>query len=112
GIRYGPGLRWSSMGTFLLYRIAGGESGMRHFMEQFGPALQWPWSKLTDVPDLTPELLDRLEQQSDAQAAGRTVRDLARCRDDWLVAVLHALRGTGGGAGETLEDDERSLLER
>src|SRR5207248_1827097 len=79
-IRYGPGLRWSSMGTFLLYRIAGGESGMRHFMEQFGPALQWPWSKLTDVPDLTPELLDRLEQQSDAQAAGRTVRDLERCR--------------------------------
>ena len=25
----------------LLYRIAGGESGMRHFMKQFGPALQW-----------------------------------------------------------------------
>ena len=111
-IRYGPGLRWSSMGTFLLYRIAGGESGMRHFMEQFGPALQWPWSKLTDVPELTPELLDRLEQQSDAQAAGRSVRDLERIRDDCLVDVLHALRGNGIGAGETLADYERTLLER
>ncbi len=50
-IRFGAGLRWSSMGTFLVYRLAGGEAGMRHFMAQFGPALQWPWTKLTDVPD-------------------------------------------------------------
>jgi carnitine 3-dehydrogenase len=111
-IRYGPGLRWSSMGTFLLYRIAGGESSVRHFMQQFGPALRWPWSKLTDVPELTPELLDLLERQSDAQAAGRSVRELERIRDDCLVAVLHALRGNGVGAGETLADYERILLER
>ena len=52
-IRFGAGLRWASMGTFLTYRIAGGEAGMRHFMEQFGPALQWPWTKLMDVPELT-----------------------------------------------------------
>ncbi len=77
-IRYGAGLRWASMGTMLTYRIAGGEGGMRHFMAQFGPALQWPWSKLTDVPELTDELLDRIEQQSDAQAAGADVRELER----------------------------------
>jgi carnitine 3-dehydrogenase / betainyl-CoA thioesterase len=111
-IRYGPGLRWSSMGTFLLYRIAGGEAGMRHFMAQFGPALQWPWSKLTDVPELTEELLGRLEQQSDAQAAGRSVGELERLRDDCLVAVLQALRANGVGAGQTLADHERRLLER
>ncbi|MFL5952871.1 MAG: carnitine 3-dehydrogenase [Gaiellaceae bacterium] len=111
-IRYGPGLRWASMGTFLLYRIAGGEPGVRHFMEQFGPALKWPWSKLTDVPELTPELLDVLEAQSDAQAAGRSIRELERSRDDALVAVLHALRGSRIGAGETLADYERLLLER
>ena len=44
-IRFGAGLRWSFMGTFLTYRIAGGEAGMRHFMAQFGPALQWPWTQ-------------------------------------------------------------------
>ena len=38
-IRFGAGLRWAFMGTFLTYRIAGGEAGMRHFMAQFGPAL-------------------------------------------------------------------------
>ncbi len=69
-IRFGAGLRWSAMGTFLVYRMAGGEAGMRHFMAQFGPALQWPWSKLTDVPELTDELLDRLVAQSDEQAGG------------------------------------------
>jgi carnitine 3-dehydrogenase len=111
-IRYGPGLRWASMGTFLLYRIAGGESGVRHFMQQFGPALQWPWSRLTDVPELTPELLDLLERQSDAQAAGRSVRELERVRDDCLVAVLQALRSSGVGAGKTLEGYERGLLDR
>src|ERR671928_182463 len=84
-IRYGPGLRWAAMGTFLTYRIAGGEAGMRHFLAQFGPALQWPWSKLTDVPELTDELLDRLVAQSDEQAAGRSVRELERVRDDYLV---------------------------
>ncbi len=51
-IRFGPGLRWAQMGTFLTYRIAGGEEGMHHFLEQFGPALQWPWTKLMDVPEL------------------------------------------------------------
>ena len=59
-IRFGPGLRWSFMGTFLTYRIAGGEAGMRHFMAQFGPTLQWPWTKLMDVPELTDELLDTI----------------------------------------------------
>ena len=76
-IRFGAGLRWASMGTFLTYRIAGGEAGMRHFMEQFGPALQLPWTRLTDVPELTGELLDKLVAQSDAQAGGR---DAARAR--------------------------------
>ena len=65
---------------------------MRHFMEQFGPALKWPWSRLTDVPELTDGLLDRIVEQSDAQAAGRSVRELERLRDDCLVAVIQGLR--------------------
>ncbi|WP_259699735.1 3-hydroxyacyl-CoA dehydrogenase family protein, partial [Pseudomonas protegens] len=37
-IRFGAGLRWAFMGTFLAYTLAGGDAGMRHFMAQFGPA--------------------------------------------------------------------------
>ena len=109
-IRFGAGLRWASMGTFLTYRIAGGEAGMRHFMEQFGPALELPWTKLSDVPELTDELLDKLVAQSDAQAAGRSVRELERLRDDCLVSVMQALRAHGAGAGAVLAEHERALF--
>lgn len=111
-ISYGAGLRWASMGTFLTYRIAGGEAGMRHFMEQFGPALAWPWSKLTDVPELTGTLLDRIVEQSDSQAGGRSVRELERLRDDCLVAVVQGLRSHDVGAGAVLARWERSLQDR
>ena len=111
-IRFGAGLRWSFMGTMQTYRIAGGEGGMRHFMEQFGPALQWPWTKLMDVPELTDELLDRIAEQSDEQVGGADVRDLERLRDRCLVAVMQALRGVPYGAGEVLADYERSLAAR
>jgi carnitine 3-dehydrogenase len=109
-IRYGAGLRWAFMGTFLTYRIAGGDAGMRHFMAQFGPALEWPWTKLTDVPELTDDLLERLVAQSDEQAAGRSIRELERERDDALVAILQALRAVEAGAGSTLLGWERGLL--
>jgi carnitine 3-dehydrogenase len=109
-IRFGAGLRWASMGTFLTYRIAGGEAGMRHFMEQFGPALALPWTKLTDVPELTDELLDKLDAQSDAQAGGRDVRELERLRDDCLVSVIQALRVHDVGAGAVLAEHERALF--
>jgi carnitine 3-dehydrogenase / betainyl-CoA thioesterase len=101
-IRLGAGLRWSFMGTFMTYRIAGGEAGMRHFMAQFGPALQWPWTKLMDVPDLTDALLDTIVTQSDEQADGRSVRELEQLRDDCLVSVLQALRAHDIGAGAVL----------
>jgi carnitine 3-dehydrogenase len=108
-IRFGPGLRFAFMGTMLTYRIAGGEGGMRHFMSQFGPALQWPWSKLTDVPEITDDLLDRIEEQSDAQAAGASVRELERVRDRCLVAILRGLREVPYGAGEDVEAFEHAL---
>lgn len=106
-IRFGPGLRWAAMGTFLTYRLAGGAAGMRHFMAQFGPALQLPWTRLTDVPVLDDALLDTLVAQSDAQADGRSIAELEQVRDDCLVAVLAGLRGQGFGAGETVEQTER-----
>ncbi len=109
-IRYGAGLRWAIMGTFLTYRLAGGEEGMRAFMEHFGPALALPWTKLVDVPELTPAFLDQVAGQSDAQADGRSVAELERQRDDCLVAILQALRAQDTGAGVTVAGWERGLL--
>ncbi|MFL5863464.1 MAG: carnitine 3-dehydrogenase [Solirubrobacteraceae bacterium] len=111
-IRFGAGLRWASMGTFLTYRLAGGEAGMRHFMAQFGPTLALPWTHLSDVPELGSPLLDKIVAQSDAQAGGLSIAELERIRDDCLVAVLRGLRGTGFGAGEVVALTERELFER
>jgi carnitine 3-dehydrogenase len=100
------------MGTFLTYRLAGGQAGMRHFMAQFGPALELPWTHLTDVPALDAQLIDKVVRESDAQADGRTIEELVRIRDDCLVAVLLGLKGEGFAAGEEISRTERQLLDR
>ena len=56
---YGPGLRWSFMGVCLTYHLAGGEGGMAHMLDHFGPALKEPWTRL-EAPELTTELRDRM----------------------------------------------------
>jgi carnitine 3-dehydrogenase len=101
-IRMGFGLRWGQMGLFETYRVAGGEAGMRHFMAQFGPCLKWPWTRLTDVPDFTDELVDLIAGQSDAQSGAYTIRELERIRDRNLIGFLRALKDHDWGAGRVL----------
>ncbi len=109
-IRYGFGLRWAQMGMFETYRIAGGPAGMRHFMAQFGPALAWPWSKLTDVPPFNDELVDLIANQSDQQSGMFTIGELEETRDANLVAILQALRVREWGAGALLDGkSDRSI---
>lgn len=108
-IRYGFGLRWAQMGLFETYRIAGGEAGMRHFVAQFGPCLEWPWSKLTDVPDLDDALIDRISDQSDAQSGHHDIRALERIRDDNLVTILRGLKARDYGAGTLLNAQDKRM---
>lgn len=103
-IRYGFGLRFAQMGLFENYRIAGGSAGMAHFMAQFGPALKWPWSKLTDVPELTGELIDRIAEQTNAQSPDMTSDELDRQRDDNLVAIMRILKKAGQGVGNIIKN--------
>ena len=107
-IRMGFGLRWGQMGLFETYRVAGGEAGMKHFMAQFGPCLQWPWTKLTDVPEFNEELVDLIAGQSDAQSGHHTIRELERIRDGNLIGFLRVLKDRNWGAGKVLlEHDAR-----
>ena len=108
-IRMGFGLRWAQMGLFETYRIAGGEAGMRHFIEQFGPCLSWPWTKLMDVPDLTEELIDRIADQSDAQSGMYSIRELERHRDANLVGMMRSLKARDWGAGALLNTHDKTM---
>src|SRR5246500_2246655 len=109
-IIYGPGLRWAGMGTNLIYHLAGGETGMRHMLRQFGPCLKWPWTKL-EAPELTEELIDRMVEGTQAQAAGRSIREIERLIDDYLVAIQQVLKQFNIGAGATLRAVEARLYE-
>ncbi len=106
-ITHSFGLRWAQKGLFETYRVAGGQAGMKHFLEQFGPCLEWPWTKLMDVPDLDEALIDRIVEQSDEQAAGRTVMQLENERDRNLVVLLKALRAEDAAAGAFLNEVNR-----
>ena len=90
-IRFGPGLRWAFMGTSLIYHLAGGDQGMRHMLAQFGPALKLPWTKL-EAPELTEQLIDRMADGTMEQAAGRSIKELERYRDDALISIQETLR--------------------
>ena len=107
-IIYGPGLRWAAMGTCLTFHLAGGEGGMRHMLEQFGPALQLPWTKL-EAPVLTPELVEAMVDGTLEQAEGRSVSELTALRDDYLISVMRALRPVGIGAGNIIADREARI---
>jgi len=108
-IRYGFGIRWAQMGLFETYRVAGGEAGMKHFMAQFGPCLQWPWTRLTDVPDFTDELVDLIAGQSDEQSGQYSIRELERIRDDNLVSMMRALKARDWGAGRLIKAHDEGL---
>jgi len=86
-IEDGPGLRWSLMGIFLTYHLAGGKAGMKHMLEQFGPALKLPWTKLK-APTLSKELSSRVIKGTKKQARGKSVDKISNIRDEYLVSLL------------------------
>ena len=83
-IEDGPGLRWSLMGTFLTFHLAGGKLGMKHMLKQFGPALKLPWTKLK-APKLSKKLSDRVISGTKSQAKGKSVAMISSIRDEYLV---------------------------
>ena len=85
-IEDGPGLRWSLMGTFLTFHLAGGKAGMKHMLEQFGPALKLPWTKLK-APKLSKKLSSRVITGTRKQAKGKSVEKLSKIRDEYLVKL-------------------------
>ncbi|KAA0959082.1 L-carnitine dehydrogenase [Planococcus kocurii] len=86
-IIYGAGLRWAQMGPFLTFHLAGGEKGMRHMLEQFGPALKLPWTKL-EAPELTDELKEKVISGCESHAGDVTIGELENKRNEFLVELL------------------------
>ncbi|MET8672695.1 3-hydroxyacyl-CoA dehydrogenase NAD-binding domain-containing protein [Streptomyces albidoflavus] len=88
-ITEGPGLRWAVMGPMLTFALAGGEGGMAHMLDHFGPSLKSPWTRL-EAPELDRELYDAVVAGCDEAADGRSIADLVAERDKGVIDVLRA----------------------
>ena len=89
-ITAGPGLRWALMGPMLTFHLAGGEGGMAHMLDHFGPSLQSPWTRLK-APELTEHLRNAVVDGCSEEAAGRSVADLVIERDKGLTAIIQTI---------------------
>ncbi|AAV95950.1 3-hydroxybutyryl-CoA dehydrogenase [Ruegeria pomeroyi] len=87
----GPAPRMVSQGQCMAFHVACGAGGMATNLDQFGPALKLPWTRL-EAPELTQELRDRMVDGCNAVAGDRHFADMAAQRDREIVAVLNALR--------------------
>ena len=89
-VRYGPGLRWALMGPLTVLHLGGGEGGMAHLIQQFGPLLKAPWTFL-DAPELTEELANKVIDGCNLLTLGKSIRQLEEERDDLLIGLVEML---------------------
>lgn len=86
----GPGLRWPLQGPMLTFHLAGGEGGMAHMLDHFGPSLKSPWTRL-NAPELTRQLRDSVVTGCDNEAGDRSIPDLVAERDASIIAIRRLL---------------------
>ena len=89
----GPAPRMAVQGQCMAFHVACGEGGMATNLDQFGPALKLPWTRL-EAPELTQELRDRMVEGCNAIAGTQRFEGMAAKRDAQIVAVLRAIRET------------------
>jgi carnitine 3-dehydrogenase len=110
-IVYSAGMRWAFMGSFLTYHVAGGPGGMRHFIQQFDPTLELPWTDLK-FPEWNKPLEQRLIEGCEAQAAGKTVAQLEKKRNAILVDMMKLFQKHKIGAGLVLDREKKRKKKR
>ena len=76
----GPGLRWPVQGPCLTFHLAGGQGGMAHMLDHFGPSLQSPWTRLVP-PSSPPSCATPWSTGCEREADGRTIDELVAERD-------------------------------
>lgn len=87
----GCGMRWALFGPAFVYLMQGGPGGMAHALRQFDPSRIPDWSH-NAYPEITDELVTKLDDQTREQAAGRSLEEWEALRDEFLVRVIEAKR--------------------
>ena len=77
----------------MIFHLAGGTSGIAHFLDQFAGPMEGWWRDL-GRPQLTEMVRQQLAEGISAEAAGRSIDEFATGRDRLLVELLALKRGT------------------
>ncbi len=85
----GPGLRWAAMGPHMLFHLGAGPGGLEEFCNRYRASFHRWWDDLSDTR-LSEQLAADLAAGIDDEAAGRSVADLSKTRDDLIAAMLRA----------------------
>jgi 3-hydroxyacyl-CoA dehydrogenase len=91
---FGPGLRYALMGPNLIYHLAGGPFGIKGVMQHIGPSVEMWWADMavwTKVPVAWPDMAQEgvlKEMSNRSEAQGKTADEIARWRDDGILALL------------------------
>ena len=87
----GPAPRMAHQGQCMAFHVACGEGGMATCLDQFGPALKLPWTRL-EAPDLDQDLRNKMVNGCNIIAGSKNFKELVYDRDTAIVAVLNALK--------------------
>lgn len=87
----GPGPRMAVMGQCMAFHVACGAGGMATNLDQFGPALKLPWTRL-EAPELTQDLRDAMVNGCNEIAGERGFEEMAAERDRAIVGILKAIK--------------------
>lgn len=94
---FGPGLRYALMGPNLIYHLGGGPFGIKGIMQHIGPSVELWWADMADwkkVPQDWPDMAQEgvmKEMANRPEEQGKTPEEIARWRDDGLLALLKFL---------------------
>jgi hypothetical protein len=83
------------LGPFLNLHLSGGSGGIAHVLEHLGPPVESWWRDLGNVA-LNEELNEAIARGVAEELGGVDLADLARRRDDALLALLQLKAGMPG----------------
>lgn len=87
----GLGARWAVCGPHQIFHLSGGDQGMAGFIDRLGPAVHSWWADLGS-PQLDEATCRTLIEGMAQATGGRSYAELARARDEQVIALLATRR--------------------
>lgn len=90
-VLYGPGLRLALMGPFLTFHLAGGDGGIRHFMDHLTEPYN-TWMADLGSESIRPEDTVTVVAGVEEELGGRSMTELVNTRDAELLKLLSTIK--------------------